>query len=155
MNKHYSIFIVISCLLIGVGIICSSCRKETVRSLKDVSDQPQYLKGLKPDAEYVLRADAFYRVYEGKASLHGPNSLWCDFSVSDFQSGMVTNQYVKGIITKGTTIQFKKAVVNDLSTHTVILYYAIVQAGKYQGQEVLINSLVDDLPTWLSESPSD
>jgi hypothetical protein len=141
-------------VLLGIVVFFCGCRDDTMPSRKDVSDRPEHLKGLKAHAEYALQGDAFYRVYEGKVSLHPPGSLWCDFTIEAYRNGRVTNEYVKGVLPKGIRLRFEKALVNDLSTHTVILYYAVVLNGEYQGQEVLINSLVDDLPTWLAEDGS-
>ena len=140
-----------ACLIIGISLfIFSSCREDrTARTPKDVSRQPKYSKGLTVDAEYQLMSDAFFRVYEGKNSLHGPNSVWCNFSVADFRSGGVHDKYVKGVVLKDTRIKYERAIVNDLETHTVILYYALIQSGDYKGSEVLINDLVGDVHSWL------
>jgi hypothetical protein len=151
MNNNYSFFAGIGWVLFGFAVLICGCRDDAMPSRKDVSDQPEHLKGLKVDAEYTLQGDVFYRVYQEKASLHPPNSVWCVFTIEDYTRGLVTNKYVKAVLPQGTRLRFEKALVNDLSTHTVILYYAVVLGGAHQGQEVLINSLVDDQATWLAE----
>jgi hypothetical protein len=151
MNNNHPILLLARCLLLGLAVLSSGCHEGKKAPLKDVSDQTQYLNGLKTHADYTLQETVFYRVYENKASLQPANSLWCNFTIDEYTSGRVANQYVKGIIPKGTRLRFEHAFVEDLTTHTIILYYAVVLDGDHRGEEVLINSLTDNLSTWLRE----
>lgn len=151
MNSCFNIPVPALLALLLTAWIVSGCGKEKIRPSKDVSAHSEYSKGLKVGTKYQLTSNVFYRVYEGNASLHGENSLWCDLTIDAYRSGTATNQYVKGVVTQGTEVEFEKAIVNDLSTHTVILYYAIVRSGEFNGKQVLINSLVENRTAFLRE----
>ena len=137
------------CWVLAGVLVVLGCDRAVTGDPEAASGQPQQSERLSEGCDYVLQADAFCRVYEGAASLHGPNSLWCEFGVEEFRSGRVTNQYIRGIVAKGTRIRLGRAVINDLGTHTVILHYGMIEDGPYAGTKVLINPLMDDLPAWL------
>lgn len=154
LNEKRTAFALVGLLVLGVAgsVLWRRVNRMPVPFERDISEQHQYLSGLKVGMVYTLQKDVFYRVYEGDASLHPPHTLRCDFGIDEFRRGQVTNRYVRDTLPMGTRIRFRRAVVDELITHNVILHFAEVLDGKHHGQEVLINDLVDVPMTWLGEA---
>lgn len=151
MNRKRFALVLLFVLGVAGIVICQRCNRMPMPYERDISDQPQYLNGLIVGGDYELSRDVFVCCVEGDASLHPPHSLWCEYGIGEYRDGLVTNQFVKDVLEKGNRLRFRRAVLVDFITHTVIDYYAVLLTGKHRGQEVLINFLTDDPLTWLGE----
>lgn len=141
------------CVLLAVTVLClhAGCRT----TVREVSAQEPFMKGLKCDVVYVLKQDAFLRNYKGVISIERPSSPIAPYTIISFREGSVRDPYIQGVVEKGTGIVLEKVVLRDYVTHNALLYYADVRDEEKRQRRVLVNSLMDDPSEWLTDHGSE